>query len=252
MGNHKLTMELIADKKSRYRTFKTREMGLKKKISELCTLCDVKACLIVYGSDGDGPSSSQPRFWPENRDEVECIIKQYMEKIKEEPGKRSLNLSDVLDFGKKRAELKSPMLQKNFCRKKRSNSFGGLDKLSYEELMEIIGKLDKDLEEVDNLISLKKGETNSISELPVHCCPMPISYAIQPFDSRVPLEGTPSVDSDQGTGTVEDDLNSMINSLLTMEADDFDFMLKSMGETDDLDFMMFDLMDDPSDGSGLF
>ena len=47
-------------------------MGLKKKISELCTLCDVKACLIVYGSDGDGPSSSQPRFWSENRDEVEC------------------------------------------------------------------------------------------------------------------------------------------------------------------------------------
>ena len=47
MGNHKLTMELIADKKSRYKTFKRREMGLKKKISELCTLCDVKACLIV-------------------------------------------------------------------------------------------------------------------------------------------------------------------------------------------------------------
>ena len=42
MGNHKLTMELIADKKSRYKTFKKREMGLKKKISELCTLCDVK------------------------------------------------------------------------------------------------------------------------------------------------------------------------------------------------------------------
>ena len=47
-------------------------MGLKKKISELCTRCDVKACLIVYGTDGDGPSSSQLRFWPENRDEVEC------------------------------------------------------------------------------------------------------------------------------------------------------------------------------------
>ena len=50
MGNHKLTMELIADKKSRYKNFKRREIGLKKKISELCTLCDVKACLIVYGS----------------------------------------------------------------------------------------------------------------------------------------------------------------------------------------------------------
>ena len=58
MGNHMLIMELIADKKSRYKTFKRREMGLKKKIYELCTLCDVKACLILYGSDGDGPSSS--------------------------------------------------------------------------------------------------------------------------------------------------------------------------------------------------
>ena len=72
MGNHKLTMELIADKKSNYKTFKRREMALKKTIFELCTLCDVKACLIVYGSDGDVPSSSQPRFWQENRDEVEC------------------------------------------------------------------------------------------------------------------------------------------------------------------------------------
>ena len=53
MGNHKLTMELIADKKSHYTTFKRREMGLKKKISELWTVFDVKACLIVYGSDGD-------------------------------------------------------------------------------------------------------------------------------------------------------------------------------------------------------
>ena len=26
----------------------------------------------MYGTDGDGPSSSQPRFWHENRDEVEC------------------------------------------------------------------------------------------------------------------------------------------------------------------------------------
>ena len=190
-----------------------------------------------------------------------------MEKRKEEPGKRSSNLSDGLDFRKTRAELKSPMLQEKFFQKKRPNSFGGLDKLSYEELMEIIGKLDKDLEEVDNLISLKRGETNSISELSVHCCPMPISYEIQPFDSRVPLQGTPSLDSDQGTrtGTVEDDLNSMINSMLTMETDDFDFMMKSMGETDDFDFMMksmgetddldfmiFDLMDDPLDGIGLF
>ena len=31
MGNHNFTMELIADKKLRYKTFKRREMGLKKR-----------------------------------------------------------------------------------------------------------------------------------------------------------------------------------------------------------------------------
>ena len=50
--------------------------------------------------------------------------------------------------------------------------------------MEIIGKLDKKLEEVDNLIALKKGETNSMSEVSVHCSPLSGSSAIQPFDSR--------------------------------------------------------------------
>ena len=227
MGNHKLTMELIADKKSRYRTFKTREMGLRKKISELCTLCDVKACLIVYGPDGDGPSSSQPRFWPENRDEVECIIKQYMEKRKEEPGKRSSNLSDGLDFRKTRAELKSPMLQEKFCQKKRPNSFGGLDKLSYEELMEIIGKLDKDLEEVDNLISLKKGETNSMSELSIHCSHVPGSSVIQSLDSHVPMQGIQNVDSE-----ILDDLDFMIDSMQMIGPDELDSMMNSMGETE--------------------
>ena len=47
----------------------------------------------------------------------------------------------------------------------------------------------------------------------------------------MPLQGTQIVDSDQGTGTVEDNLNSMINSMLMMKADDFDFMMKSVGDS---------------------
>ena len=224
MGNYKLPMELIADKKSRFRAFKTREMGMKKKISELCTLCDVKACMIVYGPDGDGPSSSQPRFWPENRYKVECIIEQYMEKRKEDSGMRSSsNLSDVLQIRKKRAKIQPPMLQE----KKQSNSLGGLDKLSHEELMEIIDKLDKDLEEVDNLISLKKGETNSMSELSIHCSHVPGSSVIQSLDSHLPIQGIQNVDSD-----ILDDLDFMIDSMRMIGPDELDSMMKSMGETE--------------------
>ena len=66
----------------------------------------------------------------------------------------------------------------------------------YEELMEIIGKLDKDLEEVDNLISLKKGETDSMSELSIHCSHVPGSSVIQSLDSHLPIQGIQNVDSD--------------------------------------------------------
>ena len=78
MVRDKLTMELIADKKSRFRTFRNREKGLKKKLDELST---VKACMMVYGPDGDGPSSSQSEFWPENPSEFECIIEKYMKEV---------------------------------------------------------------------------------------------------------------------------------------------------------------------------
>ena len=133
-------------------------MGLHKKLSELLTLCDITACMIMYGPDGDGPCSSQPRVWPENENEVECLIKEYTEKRTEEPTKRSSSLSHPLEIGKKRAELKPPMLQEKNCQKKQPNFLGELDKFSYEELVEIIGKLDKKLEDVDNLIAVKKGE----------------------------------------------------------------------------------------------
>ena len=61
------------------------------------------------------------------------------------------------------------MFQENFGKKQKGSSLlGGLDKFTYEELMKIIGKLDKKLEEVDNLIAVKKGETNSMSEASLH------------------------------------------------------------------------------------
>ena len=56
MGRGKLKMEMIGDEKTRYRTFGNRSKGLKKKLHELSTLCDVEACLILYHGDAaDGP-----------------------------------------------------------------------------------------------------------------------------------------------------------------------------------------------------
>ncbi|KAJ9707293.1 hypothetical protein PVL29_002326 [Vitis rotundifolia] len=186
MVRGKLPMELIADKKSRFRVFRNREKGLKKKLSELSTLCDLQACMIVYGPDGDGPSSSQPEFWPENRTEVECVIEKYMKQRKEDRGKRTLGLSNVLEIRKKSAGLEQPKLQEEIAKTKGLTLEGGVDEFSYEELMEIIGKLDKKLEEVENIIDLKKGKTNSLNEM--HCCHMKDLPAIQGVDISVPMD----------------------------------------------------------------
>ncbi|KAL3654957.1 hypothetical protein CASFOL_000743 [Castilleja foliolosa] len=73
MGRAKLNMELIADKKSRNRTFNTRKEGLIKKIHELKTLCDVKVCMIIYGPKQE-TGFIEPEIWPPNIDQVRCFL----------------------------------------------------------------------------------------------------------------------------------------------------------------------------------
>ena len=105
MGRGKLQMEMIGDEKTRYRTFGNRSKGLKKKLHELSTLCDVEACMILYHGDAaDGPCSSRPDVWPENRDKVERIINRYLNERKEADRKRTLDLSDVLGSTKTKVE----------------------------------------------------------------------------------------------------------------------------------------------------
>lgn len=55
-----MKLEWIANDAARKATFKKRKKGLVKKVSELSTLCDVKACMIVYA-----PGEAQAtEVWP--------------------------------------------------------------------------------------------------------------------------------------------------------------------------------------------
>ncbi|CAN6310323.1 unnamed protein product [Urochloa humidicola] len=60
MARKKVTLQWIANDSTRRATFKKRRKGLMKKASELATLCDVDACVVVYG-DGE----AQPEVWPD-------------------------------------------------------------------------------------------------------------------------------------------------------------------------------------------
>ncbi|KAL6318989.1 hypothetical protein AAG906_001462 [Vitis piasezkii] len=109
MGRGKLKMELIANEKLRCRTFRNRQKGLKKKLQELSTLCDVEACMIMYcDQNGNGTYSSQPDVWPENHYEVQRIVNKY---VKADHGKRAVDLSDILESRKRKAEVELQKLQ---------------------------------------------------------------------------------------------------------------------------------------------
>ncbi|KAL6515225.1 hypothetical protein OROHE_018857 [Orobanche hederae] len=123
MGRAKLNMELITKEKSRNVTFKKRKEGLIRKMHEFTTLCDVSACMIIYGPKQE-KGSVEPEIWPQNMEEVNRIIGIYKAKSKDS-GNKTYGLSDffhdrrrkiedeLAKQRKKTLEAKYPMWQKS-------------------------------------------------------------------------------------------------------------------------------------------
>ncbi|XP_021719391.1 agamous-like MADS-box protein AGL80 [Chenopodium quinoa] len=59
MTRKKVKLAFIANDSARKATYKKRKRGLLKKMDELTTLCDVKACAILYS-----PYEVRPVVWP--------------------------------------------------------------------------------------------------------------------------------------------------------------------------------------------
>ncbi|KQK04007.1 hypothetical protein BRADI_2g11163v3 [Brachypodium distachyon] len=71
MGRKKVSLQRIPNDAARRATFRNRHDVLVKKASELSTLCNIKACVIVYGE-----GEAQPEVWS-FVDEVVPILHRY-------------------------------------------------------------------------------------------------------------------------------------------------------------------------------
>ncbi|KAL8537832.1 hypothetical protein ACS0TY_012824 [Phlomoides rotata] len=111
MGRAKLNMELIRKEKSRNTTFKKRKEGLIRKMHEFTTLCDVRACMIIYGPKQENGPPAEPEIWPQNVDEVHGIIDVYKSK-KKDSGNRSFGLRDFFQERKRKIEDELSRLRK--------------------------------------------------------------------------------------------------------------------------------------------
>ncbi|KAJ4902463.1 AGAMOUS-like 75 [Raphanus sativus] len=77
----------------------SRLLTIFKKAQELTTLCDIEACVIHYGPDGE------LRTWPENRDKVRDLALRYIQLDQAKRRKKSLNLYEFLNKNKKTTKM---------------------------------------------------------------------------------------------------------------------------------------------------
>ena len=88
----------------------SRLLTVFKKAQELTTLCDIEACVIHYGPDGE------LKTWPEDRDKVRDLALRYIQLDKAKRRKKSVNLYEFLN----KMKDKNTMIN-NFKKKAKRN-----------------------------------------------------------------------------------------------------------------------------------
>ncbi|VFQ71859.1 unnamed protein product [Cuscuta campestris] len=151
MGRAKLNLRLIPNAKQRNLTFKKRKEGILKKMKEFTTLCDVNACIIIYG-----PQSSEPTIWPPQRSAVERMIDAYKEKGSDN-GTRSYGLPDFYMGRKKKVEGEVKKLKQKKLEAKYPTCPELLDGLSKPELESFVSFLNGKLRASNSRLEMING-----------------------------------------------------------------------------------------------
>ncbi|XP_076949006.1 agamous-like MADS-box protein AGL80 [Bidens hawaiensis] len=82
MPRTKVKLAFIQNSKARKSSFMKRKESLKKKIREMCILCDVEACLILYG-----PYEPKLELWPDDMSVIRNLLDQFLHKTTLEKNK---------------------------------------------------------------------------------------------------------------------------------------------------------------------
>ncbi|CDO97614.1 unnamed protein product [Coffea canephora] len=148
MGRAKLNMELIGKEKSRHITFKKRKEGLMRKIHEFATLCDVDACMIIYGPKQES-ASMESGIWPENSDEISRMIDTYQGKSKDS-ATRVFGLQDFFQDRNKRVEDELDKVRKKAAEIQYPTWIDPMSHLSEMELRKFAAAVSDKIEVVDS------------------------------------------------------------------------------------------------------
>ncbi|KAM0054896.1 putative transcription factor MADS-type1 family [Helianthus debilis subsp. tardiflorus] len=82
MPRSKVKLAFIENKKARKTSFMKRKECLKNKLKELCTLCGIEACAIIYSSYEPGLE-----VWPEDNTAFQNVLNAFLTKLPMERNK---------------------------------------------------------------------------------------------------------------------------------------------------------------------
>ncbi|KAL1566429.1 agamous-like MADS-box protein AGL86 [Salvia divinorum] len=150
MGRRKLKLEFIVKEKSRLQTLKNRREGLKKKLDQLRTLCDVPACMIIRDR-----ATNFTSVWPEDSSQVRRLIDSY----RANPSAvKAYGMSDFFKERQRNAEEELAKLRKKDVESKYPTWDHRLDLMDESKLRELSEKVRAKAEAVRSRIDFLKRE----------------------------------------------------------------------------------------------
>ncbi|KAH6784971.1 hypothetical protein C2S52_009930 [Perilla frutescens var. hirtella] len=158
MGRAKLNMELIKKEKSRNTTFKKRKEGLIRKLHEFTTLCDVNACMIIYGPN----PGTEAEVWPKNPAQVGRIIDIFKNSKNKGTGIKTYGLRDFFHERERKIEEDVAKLRRRNLEVKFPSRPQLLDVATEPQLREFHALLSSKAHEVKSRIQLLRRYKNNV------------------------------------------------------------------------------------------
>ncbi|XP_020869435.1 agamous-like MADS-box protein AGL86 [Arabidopsis lyrata subsp. lyrata] len=182
----KLKLSFIADNNFRRATFRKRKGGIMKKLHDLTTLCDVKACAIIYSP------YENPAVWP-STEGVQEVVSKFMEMSVTEQSKLMMNHETYLQdrITKEKKKLESLRLEN---RESQLTQFmfdcvkGKMSEYQYDarDLHDLSSHIDQYINQLNARIELftENGESSSSFPPPLAVSDLPVvtdQAAVQPY-----------------------------------------------------------------------
>nr|BAN63717.1 agamous-like MADS-box protein AGL86 [Arabidopsis halleri subsp. tatrica] len=166
----KLKLSFIANNSLRRATFRKRKGGIMKKLHDLTTLCDVKACAVVYSP------YENPAVWP-STEGVQEVVSKFLERPVTEQSKLMMNHETFLQSRITKEEKKLESLRRE-NRESQLKQFmfdcveGKMSERQYDarDLQDLSSHIDHYINKLKSRLQLltKNGESSSSFPPPLH------------------------------------------------------------------------------------